>query len=97
MGLRQTRYGCECPLGKFEIDVAGGGGCYTNDPVEACLNCNFADTSLDGGDFDPSKICQCPEGMTWRRYDDLRKRFFATEGEEIKLKLKFQEFVRGQG
>jgi len=95
MVLRQTRYGGECPLGKFEIDVAAGGGCYTSDPVEACLRCNFADISLDGEDFDPSKICQCPEGMTWGRYDGLRKRFFASDKE--KTKLEFRKFVGEQG
>ena len=37
MPLRQTKYGGECPLGVFEVDFAGGGGSYTADPLESCL------------------------------------------------------------
>lgn len=74
MPLRQMKYGGECPLGKFKIDIPAGGGVYTNDPVEACLNCNFNKRSKK---FNPQKTCQCPIDMTWPKYDELRKEYSA--------------------
>jgi len=90
MPLTQTIYGGECPLEKFEIDVAAGGGCYTNDPVEACMGCNFVD--MDSTGFDLEKICQCPVDMTWTKYEELKKQYVAIEGQ--KTKSGFQEFIR---
>ena len=75
MALRETIYGGECPLGKFEVDIAGGGGCYTNDPLEACLGCNFADLEVE---FNLEKVCQCPSDMTWDKYDVLRHEYAAS-------------------
>lgn len=86
----RSKYGGECPLGKFEVDVHGSG--YTADPVEACLSCNFADISQEG--FDLEKICQCPADMTWEEYDNLRAAYAQTPGE--KTKPGFQEFVAQQ-
>jgi hypothetical protein len=90
MPLRQTVYGGECPLDKFRIDVPAGAGCYDKDPVEACLGCNFSDTSGQG--FDLEKICQCPPGMDWDSYDRLKEEYLSTDG--MRTKRAFQEFVR---
>ena len=92
MSLRQTIYGGECPLRKWEIDVDGGGGGYTNDPVEECLNCNFSD--LDAEDFDADKICQCPPDLNWLQYDELKEQYFSRVGNEDRLsKQEFWDFV----
>lgn len=91
MPLKKTYYGGECPLGKFEIDIAAGGGCYTKDPVEACFSCNFANLSSE--EFNLEKICQCPADMTWKSYDDLRKRF-VDEYTGDKTKTNFQQFIK---
>jgi hypothetical protein len=90
MPLRQTMYGGECPLDKFNIDIPAGAGCYDRDPVEACLKCNFSDTSSEG--FDLEKICQCPSDMSWREYDRLREQYASTEGKLTKAG--FLEFVK---
>ena len=90
MALRETRYGKECLLGKFEIDVPAGGGCYTKDPVEACFGCNFADVNCEK--FDLEKICQCPPGMTWDKYDKLRKEYAKQLGNLTKEG--FREYVK---
>jgi hypothetical protein len=82
MPLRQTKYGGECPLGKFKIDIPAGAGCYTNDPVEACIDCNFADLSGEG--FNLEKICQCPSDMSWGEYDRLKKDYAKTSGKLTK-------------
>jgi len=92
MALRETFYGKVCPLGKFDVDIPGGGGGYTADPVEACLGCNWADT--DAEEFDLEKICQCPEGMTWKIYDKLKEGYIKTPGEHTKKG--FREFVHEQ-
>jgi hypothetical protein len=89
MALQETIYGKVCPLGKFHVDIPGGGGSYTSDPVEACFKCNFADHDSEG--FDLEKICQCPEGMTWPEYDKLRAEYFKTEGKHTKKG--FREYV----
>lgn len=89
MPLRQTPHGGECPLGKFEIDPAGGAGSYTSDPVEACIECNFADNSQKGDDLE--KICRCPVDMTHEEYNTLGREYAALRG---KLSKKgFWEFV----
>jgi hypothetical protein len=82
MVLRQTMYGGECPLDKFKVDIPAGGGCYTNDPLECCLHCNFADLSGEG--FDLEKICLCPADMTWDEYDLLRAAYSQIPGEKSK-------------
>ena len=86
----RSKYGGECPLQKFKVDAHGSG--YTADPVEACIQCNFADTSVEG--FDLAKICQCPADMTWDEYERLKKAYEQTEGK--KTKPGFQEFVNQQ-
>lgn len=92
MPLFQTKYGGECPLGKFKIDMASPGS-YTADPVEACFVCNFADNSVEK--FDLEQICQCPVDMTWNEYNRLKKDFLATEKDGKRLTKKdFWEFVR---
>jgi len=90
MPLVQTRYGGECPLGKFRIDIPAGAGCYDRDPVEACLECNFADLSSKG--FDLEKVCQCPADMDRVEYHRLREQYAASEGEHTKKG--FQAFVK---
>jgi hypothetical protein len=94
MPLKQTIYGGECVLGKFRIDVPGGAGGYTNDPVEACFTCNFSDikdTDINNKGFDLDRICQCPIDMTWERYNSLRKQYSLNR---IELTKKgFLEFV----
>ena len=65
-------FGEECPLGKFRVDVAAGGGCHDKDPVEACIvGCNWfdADAAREGKLEDG---CRCPVDMTWSEYDKLR-------------------------
>ena len=60
MPLRPTRYGGECPLGCFEIDIAAGGGCYNADPLEACFGnpevgvglCNYFKFPKEGEKFE---------------------------------------------
>ncbi len=79
--------GGECPLGKFELEPHAGA--YTADPVEACLYCNFADTSPEG--FDLEKICQCPADISWNEYDQLRKSYSLTSGD--RTRQGFWEFV----
>lgn len=86
MPLIKTTYGGECPLGKFEAGPWGG---YTEDPVEKCLGCNFADTTTE--EFNLEKICQCPEGMTWAAYDKLREQYTSKEGKLTREG--FQKFV----
>ena len=71
MPLRQTKYGGVCPLEKFSIDVPAGCGSYTNDPIEACLPCHWADHSIKG--FDLSKLCKCPSDMDNKTYDQLKE------------------------
>lgn len=82
--------GSECPLGKFKIDIPAGGGCYTSDPVEACLGCNFA-ANLEKEGFDLEEICKCPPDMTWSEYDKLREQYASTPGKHTKAG--FQKFV----
>lgn len=90
MPLRQTMYGRECPLNSFSINIPAGGGCYDRSPIEACLNCNFSDTSVK--EFDLDKICQCPADMNWDRHDRLRKQYVST-GDKL-TKKGFLEFVK---
>ena len=92
MPLRQTRYGGECALGKFEIDIPAGAGCYANDPVEACLDCNFAD--LTGEGFDLEKVCQCPSDMTQREYNKLKEGYAQISGK--RTRKGFWDYVRLQ-
>jgi len=95
MPLVQTKYGGECPLGKFEIDVPAGGGCYTSDPVEACLLCNFAGSYIPKSGFDPAKICKCPVDMTLPEYKRLTEAYtLAYPNKSGRSKKVFQEFVR---
>ena len=77
-----------CPLGKFSIDLDSGGGSYTKDPVETCLDCNFSDTSQSKLE----DVCQCPTDMTWQEYDRLRKEYTQASGPHTKPG--FWKFVR---
>jgi len=78
----------DCPLGRFESDGHG----YSRDPVEACFSCNFGDTGKEG--FNLEEICMCPPGISWERYDDLRRQYAASEGE--KTRQRFWEFVNAR-
>jgi len=88
MPLVKTIYGGVCPLEKF--DIVPCTGCYDRDPVEACLSCNFADTTSEG--FDLYKICQCPSDMEWNEYDKLREQYAFTKGKQTRKG--FWEFVK---
>ena len=88
MPLKQTKYGKECPLGKFEITSMGGA--YTSDPVVACLECNFRD--IEQEEFDLDKICMCPEDMTWPKYDKLKKDFLE-QNDGLASKQDFLKYV----
>lgn len=79
-----------CPLGKFEIDVAGGGGGYNRDPVEACMGCNFSDLSKSMEDLE--EVCKCPRDMTWSEYDKLREKYKGLS-EEDNSRKGFWKFV----
>jgi hypothetical protein len=89
MPLCQTEYGGVCPLGKFKIDIPAGGGCYTRDSVECCLDCNFADNSVK--EFDLVRICQCPQDLSWTEYDSLRDNF--AHSNNPKTRQAFWDFV----
>jgi len=91
MPLIDTKYGGECPLGRFEVDFAAGGGCYTRDPVEACLYCNFYKNNSPGV-FDPAFGCQCPRDLTPEKYEELRKIYSSKRGHLSRSG--FQKFVR---
>lgn len=95
MPLKQTPYGGECPLKKFKIDIGAGAGCYDNDPVEACLDCNFNDSSKSIKSFEN---CTCPPDMTWSKYDELREGYIAlNKAEGIDLTKKgFQDFIKNK-
>jgi hypothetical protein len=99
MPLKQTKYGGECPLGKFKIDVPAGCGSYTADPVKCCLGCSFADLITKG--FDLEKICQCPPNMTLEVYERLREDYLKLPGEQARngfwkyVRINF-EGVRGR-
>jgi len=90
MPLKKTIYGGECPLGKFEVDFAAGGGCYTNDPVEQCLDCNFYE-KVSSKDFDLDKNCQCPSDMNMGEYSILKERYISSKTSHLSKKgfLKF--------
>ena len=90
MPLKQTVYGGECPLGKFQIDIPAGAGCYDRDPGEECLKCNFSDFSSK--EFDLEKICKCPSYITWSEYKKLREQYAST-GQNL-TKKGFLEFVQ---
>ncbi len=89
MPLKKTQYGGVCPLDKFTVDIAGGAGCYTKDPVEECLHCNFGNLDVNG--FDLEKICQCPSDIDWDNYDRLRKAYASVNGEHSRKG--FWEFI----
>ena len=83
MPLRQTTYGGECPLGVFQVDIAAGGGCYTADPLEACLGnpeqsvgaCNYFRFPKDGENFNPAVQCMCPSDMIKAESRKLKQAF----------------------
>lgn len=83
MPLRQTKYGGECPLGVFKIDIAGGCGSYTSDPLEGCLGnpefgtpqCNYLDSDKITKDFDVNVHCMCPVDMTKSESRKLKHEF----------------------
>ncbi len=91
MPLRQTTHGGECPLGNFKIDIPAGAGCYDEDPVETCLNCNFSDISVSLCTLE--KICQCPSDMDWGEYDKLRRQYVSSTKAK-RTKKDFWEFVK---
>jgi len=90
MPLKQTMYGGECPLGRFEIDVPAGAGCYDNDPVEACISCNFADKDVK--EFDLEKICQCPAEMTVSAYNEIKNAYLKSTDKPTRKE--FWKFVQ---
>ena len=92
MPLRQTTYGGECPLNSFSINIPAGAGCYDRSPIEACLSCNFSDTSVKK--FDLEKICQCPSDMDWNEYDKLRKQYVSSAKKKL-TKKSFWKFIKG--
>ena len=87
MALRETIYGKVCPLYRFDVEVHGGG--YTNDPVEACLMCNFSKADTEG--FDLEKICQHPYGMNRELYRQTKNAFASSDHE--KTKSEFWKFA----
>lgn len=88
MPLRQTKYGGECPLEKFKMDISGNAGSYTKDPVEVCLGCNFSNNQKE---FNLEEICQCPSDLSRDQYDKLRKQYTSLASD--KTKEGFQIFV----
>ena len=103
MPLSQTKYGGECPLGVFEIDIAGGGGSYTSDTLEACFGnpelgvvpCNYFRFPKDGEEFNPAVQCMCPADMTKAESRKLRKEYTSLidQKKADKSKKGFWEFV----
>lgn len=103
MPLRQTKYGGECPLGVFEVDIAGGGGSYTADPLEACFGnpefgvvpCNYFRFPKDDEKFDPAVQCMCPPDMTKSESRKLKNMYadLIKQGKADKTKEGFWEFV----
>ena len=106
MPLRQTKYGGECPLGIFQVDIAAGGGCYTADTLEACVGnpdfgvvpCNFLRFPKSGEKFDPAVQCQCPANMTRGAYGKLKRAYskLISENKAEKTKEGFWKFVSQQ-
>ncbi|MAG20435.1 hypothetical protein CL618_03310 [archaeon] len=92
MPIKETEYGKECPIRIFELEAMGQTIIYTTDPVESCLRCNFGDQSVEK--FDLEKICQCPEGMTYKEYVSLGSQYQETEGPHTKIG--FRKFVEQQ-
>lgn len=78
-----------CPLGKFKHEECNPGA-YDKDPVECCLECNFADLQIK--EFE--KVCQCPSDMDWDEYDRLRKTYSAGRPLEELSRRGFWNFVR---
>tara|TARA_Y100000310_G_C20648966_1_gene798278 strand:- start:1683 stop:2012 length:330 start_codon:yes stop_codon:yes gene_type:complete len=103
MPLTQTRYGGECPLGVFKIDVPAGGGCYTSDTLEACFGnpeigvcgCNYFRFPKDNEEFDPAIQCMCPADMTKEESRALKKGFLelVDAGKVKGTKGNFWEYV----
>lgn len=83
-------------MGVFEIDVDGGGGCYTRDPLESCLPCNYFRSPGEGEKFSPAQQCMCPADMTKGESRRLKKEYSALidEGSVDKTKEGFWEFVK---
>ena len=102
MPLRQTRSGGECPLGVFQVDIAGGGG-YTSDSLEACFGnpeegvvpCNYFRFPKEGEKFDPVVQCQCPSDITKAESRELKKGFLESvaKGKLEKTKESFWKYV----
>lgn len=103
MPLRQTSYGGECPLGKFKVDVAGGGGGYTADPLEACIgnpelgrgSCNYFRSPDVGENFEPAIQCMCPADISSTEARRLRAEYVALirDGKAEKTKNGFWDYV----
>lgn len=82
----------ECPLGKFQVNRdSGGPGFYNGDPVEACVGCNFADTSKDRIE----EACMCPADMTREEYEELKEDYLKAEPKPTKTG--FWEYVNKRG
>ncbi len=106
MPLRQTKYGGECPLGVFQVDVAAGGGCYTSDSLEGCLgnpelgtpSCNYIRFPRGNEKFDPAVQCMCSADMTKTESRALKHRYsdLISQGKADKTKKGFWKFVNGQ-
>lgn len=103
MPLRQTKYGGECPLGVFKVDIAAGAGCYTADPLEECCgnpelrtcSCNYLRFPRKGERFDPAVQCMCPADMTQKESRRLKEMYVSLidEGKAPKTKEGFWKFV----
>ena len=103
MPLKQTRFGGECPLGVFQIDVAAGGGGYTSDPLEACIghpeegtpSCNYFRFPVDGEKFDPAVQCMCPVDMTRAESRRLKEEYgtLVERGEAPKTKAGLCDYI----
>ena len=103
MPLRQTKYGGECPLGVWQIDVPAGGGCYTSDTLEGCLgnpelgvcSCNYIRFPENGEKFDPAVQCMCPADMTKAESRRLKGKYatLIEQGKADKTREGFWEFV----
>ena len=103
MPLRQTKYGGECPLGVFKVDIPGGGGSYTADSLEGCLGnpeegtvpCNYFRFPKKDEKFEPAVQCQCPSNITKAKSRALKDGFLelVSKGKLKKTKEAFWKYV----
>lgn len=87
----ETDYGRVCPLGRFSVDIAGGCGSYTSDPLEACLSCNFYQ---EHESFDIATGCRCPPDMRESDYERIKIEYCSKTPKEKRTKSDFWGFVK---